>query len=317
VCSIISTSLVEDVCLTNCNTAAFRIAHESSSPQPLASSPHDIYHILSPHPALSPVPRDDDPSTVLEQQLNEEAWRQLLVQGVLAVLLPSEDLENACLRALVAEIFSEMILGNAVSQKVCEPWLLWDAITTVIQASQPRTATPEKLNDETKPSPTTAASRLEQFGLLSADSQGDDGADSFNLNRRRSNAASTASGLFWMGVQYIFMASRAAWILIHALATSSSLPSRSKTWLAFPTPNSPTQAERQEGPSSNSLSEVSSTSLADEHRPILDMGVWPMISKIIELNVRMPWLSGMLALVHHFAVYGPGKVADTDGAIDR
>lgn len=253
---------------------------------------------------------------MLEQQLNEEAWRQLLVQGVLAVLLPTEDLENACLRALVAEIFSEMILGNAVSQKVCEPWFLWDAITTVIQASQPRTATPETRNVETKPLPITAASRLEQFGLLSAESQ-QDGVDGFNLNRRRSNAASTASGLFWMAVQYIFLASRALWILAHALATSSSLPSRSKTWLAVANSYSPPQAERQEGTSSKSLSEVSSTALSDEQRPIFDMGIWPMISKVIELNVRMPWLSGMLALVHHGAVYGPGKVADTDGAIDR
>lgn len=314
--SIISTWPTEDVSLTDCNTAAFRIAHESSYPQPLANSSREIYHTLRPHPALSPVPRDDDPSTVLEQQLNEEAWRQLLVQGVLAVLLPTEDLENACLRALVAEIFSEMILGNAVSQKVCEPWLLWDAITTVIQASQPRIATPEKRNDETKPSQATAASRLEQFGLLSADSQ-QDGADGFNLNRRRSNAASIASGLFWMGVQYIFLASRAAWMLIHALATSSTLPSRSKTWLVMASSHSPTQAERQEGVSPTTLSEVSSSALPDDQRPILDMGVWPMISKVIELNVRIPWLSGILALIHHGAVYGPGRVADTDGAIDR
>lgn len=253
---------------------------------------------------------------MLEQQLNEEAWRQLLVQGVLAVLLPTEDLENACLRALVAEIFSEMILGNAVSQKVCEPWFLWDSITTVIQALHPRTATPETRNDQTKLVPATAASRLEQFGLLSAESQ-HDGVDGFNLNRRRSNAASTISRLFWMAVQYMFLASRALWIFAHALATSSTLPSRSKTWLAVANSYSPLQAERQEGASSKSLSDIPATALADDQRPILDMGIWPMISKIIELDVRMPWLSGLLALVHHGAVYGPGKVADTDGAFDR
>lgn len=269
---------------------------------------------MNPHPALSPVPREDDPSTVLEQQLNEEAWRQLLVQGVLAVLLPTEDLENACLRALVAEIFSEMIVGNAVSQKVCEPWFLWDAITTVIQASQPRTATPKTTgHEETKLLATTAASRLEQFGLLSAESH-QEGADGFNTNRRRSNAGSTAIGLFWMAVQYIFLASRAAWTLAHALATSSSLPSRSKTWLVVVNPG----GRQERGASSKCLPEVSpTTGLSDDQRPILDMGVWAMISKVIELKERMPWLSGMLALVHHGAVYGPGKVADTDGALDR
>ncbi|KAE9991647.1 hypothetical protein EG327_011268 [Venturia inaequalis] len=297
--------------LMDAHLEAFRIAHKSTYPQPLASSPREIYHILTPHPALTPVPRDDDPSTVLEQQLNEEAWRQLLVQGVLAVLLPTEDLENACLRALIAEIFSEMILGNAVSQKVCEPWFLWDAITTVIQASQPRTATPETRNEETKPPPTTAANRLEQFGLLSAESQ-QDAVEGFNLNRRRSNAASTASGLFWVVVHYTFLASRAVWTFAHALATSSSLPPRSKTWLAAVNSYSPQQAERKEGASS-----ISSAALSDDQRPILDMGIWPMISKVIALKVRMPWLSGMLALVHHGAVYGPGKVGDTDGAIDR
>ncbi|TLD36508.1 hypothetical protein E2P81_ATG02290 [Venturia nashicola] len=302
--------------LIDAHLEAFRIAHESTYPQPLASSPRDIYHILNPHPALSPVSRDDDPSTVLEQQLNEEAWRQLLVQGVLAVLLPTEDLENACLRALVADIFSEMILGNAVGQKVCEPWFLWDAITTVIQASQPSTATPQMRNEESRPLPTTAASRLEQFGLLSAESQ-HDGIEGFDLSRRPSDAASTASGLFWMAVQYMFLASRAVWILAHALATSSSLPSRSKTWLAAVKSSLPPQAERQEGASSKSLSEVSSTALSDDQGPILDMGIWPMISKVIDLKVRMPWLSGMLALVHHGALYGPGKVADTDGALDR
>lgn len=295
---------------TDCTTLAFRIAHESTYPRPSASSPREIYHILNPHPALSPVPRDDDPSTVLEQQLNEEAWRQLLVQGALAVLLPTEDLENACLRALVAEIFSEMILGNAVSQKVCEPWFLWDAITTLIQASQSHTEAPESRNDE------TTASRLEQFGLLSQDSH-QDGAGDSNLNRRRSSAASTASGLFWMGVQYIFLASRALWIFAHALATSPSLPSRSKTWLAVQSSYSPPQAERQDGASLKCESEISSTGLADSQRPILDMGIWPMISKVIALNARMPWLSGMFALVHYGAVYGPGKVADTDGGIDR
>ena len=92
----------------------------------LAHTSREIYHTLVPHPALTPVPRETDPSTILEQARNEESWRQLLVQGVLAVLLPTEDLENGCLRALVAEIFSDMILGNGVSGKACKPWLLWE-----------------------------------------------------------------------------------------------------------------------------------------------------------------------------------------------
>ncbi|RYZ32624.1 MAG: hypothetical protein EOP01_00570, partial [Propionibacteriaceae bacterium] len=70
----------------------------------------------------NPVPTESVPSATVEQRENESAWRQLLVQGVLAVLLPTEDLENGCLRALVAEIFAEMILGNGISGKACESW---------------------------------------------------------------------------------------------------------------------------------------------------------------------------------------------------
>jgi hypothetical protein len=303
---------MSNVFLTNCNTTAFRISQESLYPHPLASTPREIYHTLAPHPALSPVPLDDDPSALLEQELNEEAWRQLLVQGVLAVLLPTEDLENGCLRALVAEIFAEMILGNGLSKKACEPWLLWDAIATVIEATQPRTLA-RKQDVESAQLANTASSRLEQFGLLSVSKELSDDSHRFNLSRQGSAALSSASGLFWTVVQYMFLASTALRAVIYALATSSTLPSRSKTWL------SPSDAERQGQLSSNltARSETSSTTLSEDQRPILSMAVWSMFGNLIELKVRMPWLSGLLALLQHGALFGPGRVGDTDGALDR
>ena len=76
----------------------------------------------------------DDASKALEQKENEAAYRQLLVHGVLAVLLPTEDLENSCLTALVGQIFSEMIIGNGIGGKASEPWLLWEGITKTAEA---------------------------------------------------------------------------------------------------------------------------------------------------------------------------------------
>ena len=297
---------MSSVFLTNCNTVASRVSNESLYPQTLAGSPREIYHSLSPHPALSPVPHDDDSSTLLEQARNEEVWRQLLVQGVLAVLLPTEDLENRCLRALVAEIFSEMILGNGLSQKACESWLLWDAITTIIEALQPRT-----LKDVGKP--TVAVSRLEQFGLLST-SADDEGSQHSNLKHPGSAASVSVSGLFWTVIQYIFLASTAVRVVIYAVATSLLLPSRSKTWLSV---QSPTQTARQDVILPKSHSEISSTSLSDDHQPILSMSMWSAVGRVVQLDVRMPWLSGMFALLHHLAIFGPGRIGDTDGALDR
>jgi hypothetical protein len=304
---------VQDVAPANCHTIAFRIAHESLYPHPLASTPRDIYHTLTPHPALSPVPHDADPSTLLEQERNEEAWRQLLVQGVLAILLPTEDLENGCLRTLVADIFAEMILGNGVSKKACEPWLLWDAITTVIEATRPRG---DDVGGKGN-SPATAASRLEQFGLLSASSERVDGSRRFNLKAQGSAAFSSASGLFWTIVQYIFLASTAVRVVIYALATSSTLPSRSKTWLA------PTEAERLGTviptipTTSHPETSTSPASLLRDQRPILDMAVWALMGRLVDMRTRMPWLSGLLALLQHGALVGPGRVGDTDGVLDR
>jgi hypothetical protein len=281
---------------------AFRIAYEAVYPQPLAHSPREVYHILVPHPALAPVPRESDPATIFEQARNEESWRQLLVQGVLAVLLPTEDLENGCLRALVAEIFSDMILAKGVSGKACEPWLLWDAITTVIEALQPKTLKVVEV-------PTIAATRLEQFGLLSQSRefrQGQEQSQRGNLSRPGSAASQSISGGFWTIVSFVFLAFTAVRTLIYTVATSSSLPSRSKTWLVT---QPPTQTEAVDAPSDSLLS--------DAQRPILSMSAWAMAGRILDLDIRMPWLSGLFSLSHHIAMCGPGMVADTDGVLDR
>lgn len=202
----------------------------------------------------------------------------------------------------MAEIFSEMILGNGVSGKACEPWLLWDAITTVIEALQPRTL-------KAVEKPTVAATRLEQFGLLAKGKESTSEGQQIqrgNLTSPGSAASKSISGMFWSIVSFAFLASAAVRTLIYTVATSSSLPTRSKTWLS-------TQSTAQP-----EVVDASSDSLpSDDPRPILSMSVWTMTSRIIDLDVRLPWLSGLFALSHHVAVYGPGRVGDTDGGFDR
>jgi hypothetical protein len=202
----------------------------------------------------------------------------------------------------VAEIFSEMILGNGVSGKACEPWLLWDAITTVIEALQPQTL---KVVEE----PAVAATRLEQFGLLSQRREprfGGQQSQRGNLTSPGSAASHSISGIFWSIVSFAFLAFTAVRSIIYTIATASSLPSRSKTWLST---QSPAQSE---------VVDASEDSLpSDDQRPILSMSVWAMVGRILDLDIRMPWLSGLFSLSHHIAMYGPGRVGDTDGALDR
>ncbi|KAM3453501.1 hypothetical protein MY3296_003732 [Beauveria thailandica] len=108
--------------------AAYRTSHDPVSQEPVAVNPRQVYHALCPLPQLSPVPQKGDQSSFEEQQENESAYRQLLVQAVLAILLPTEDLENPCLTAIVGQIFSELIVGNIVAGKASQPWLLYESI---------------------------------------------------------------------------------------------------------------------------------------------------------------------------------------------
>ncbi|KAL6895964.1 PXA domain-containing protein [Trichoderma longibrachiatum] len=111
------------------HATARRMASRSAMQPPVDADAREIYHSIFPLPFLSPVPRLGDDGTAVElQRQNEATYRQLLVQAVLAILLPTEDLENPCLTALVEQILSELIIGNVIAGKASQPWLLYEAI---------------------------------------------------------------------------------------------------------------------------------------------------------------------------------------------
>ncbi|EON63425.1 hypothetical protein W97_02652 [Coniosporium apollinis CBS 100218] len=291
--------------LLDSHVKAYRVSRRATGYQSLASDPREVYHTLNPHPALSPVPYENDPSCMLEQGQNEAAWRQLLVQGVLAVLLPTEDLENGCLRALVAEVFSETILGNGISGKACEGWLIWEAITKVADVLRPRIPVVEEVV-ESKLEP--GLNRLEKFGLLSSSNQTTEPAESYAIIAHEPTAITT---LLWLVVQYTIFAVTAIRAVILAIATSSSLPARSMTGS---NPWSPIVSARQ---SPLLRAEATTAETAAPKRPILSMSVWSCASHLLELESRMPWLAGFVSLLHHGALVGPGQVGRTDGMLDR
>jgi len=97
----------------------YRIARERQS---TALSPHatvnDIFHSLQPHIALSASPE------------SERMYLKLLSSGILAVLLPTEDLESECESTLIREVLSGMVLWNIV-EKMSEPHIIFEMITKV------------------------------------------------------------------------------------------------------------------------------------------------------------------------------------------
>lgn len=292
---------------------AFRLAKQQATRHhSLVSDARITYHTLHPHPALSPVPSESVPSSIVEQRENESAWRQLLVQGVLAVLLPTEDLENSCLRALVAEIFAEMILGNGISGRACEGWLLWEGITRIAEVLQD--GAKEEAPQSKGGAPEQSLSRLERYGLLSPREDGQSGSAKPQLpgEQRHGSATVTVSGMFWAVVQYAFLACTAMRAVIVGLATSSSLPPRSVTGASD---QSPVEGNRQS--QLPHAAQPAARRLMASKRPIVSMKLWSCASRLVELDLRMPWLSGLISMLHWIVLAGPGKVGDTGGLLDR
>ena len=216
----------------------------------------------------------------------------MLVQGALAVLLPTEDLENACLRTLVADVISDSILGNSIGGKVCEGWFIWGSINKLVEVAKAKIepkATGEQIEVDTR-------SRLEKFGLLSDKSR--DEGDGKQIRR------SAFSSSFWRMLQYGYLAFIALRFIILGFTTAYSQPSRSLSVLRMSKSTESSPVEKA----------------AESHhrlRPILDFGIFTLVSIVMDLSSSMPWLSGSAALLQHHLIYGPLKIGATDGIIDQ
>jgi hypothetical protein len=229
----------------------------------------------------------------------------------LALLLPTEDLKNGCLRALVAEIFAEMILGNGISGKACEGWVLWEGITRIAEVLQ-TDATKEKDLQPDDPNIEQSLTRLERYGLLSSHEGTEvNPKERLDAGQRRHKASAVyTSGAFWVIIQYAFLAFTAVRAVILSLATLSSLPSRSAS-----IDQSCVEAGSQsQTPQADT---VASRRPFETKRPVVSMSLWTCVAQLAELDVRMPWLLGFISMLHRGALVGPGRVGETDGVLDR
>lgn len=216
-----------------------------------------------------------------EQSRNEAAYRQLLVQAVLAVLLPTEDLENPCLTALVGQIFSELIIGNVVANRAAQPWLLWEGICVVARVLEDKKA--------------VARAKLVGGGQLRSDGK----------PARRY----TVHGFFLSIINLVLLFITSVRLLASAAMAPSSLPSRLSLAGGKELDDSGNHHEYE---TSAQSSRTSSTRV-----PILEFSVWSCAASLTELPSRMPWLSGFLSLLQYAAMNGPGRFGRLDGTLDR
>lgn len=256
-----------------------RIAFQRLHPDPLHIESRSIYHSLWPTPALYPVPNEHDVTTITSQQENEALYCQLLVEGILAVLLPTEDLENGCLTALVGQILSEMIIGNGVGGKACEPWLLWESITKVAELILPHLP---------------QAKAQKETCVANSDKRCSEGIFPALFNMAEALSVILAK-TFWMTLQSAYSVFALLWSVIIILSNSATLPERR--------------------PVLASLNEAGQQT--HKKRPILHMRIWSCVSDLLDLNIRMPWMYAVLSMLIWAAIEGLGTVGRTNGIIDK
>ncbi|KAK2728835.1 PXA domain-containing protein [Colletotrichum kahawae] len=266
---------------------AYRAAHDPVSRPPTEVDPREVYHALCPVAPLSPIPRPDQPETVAKQQENEAIYRQLLVQGVLAVLLPTEDLENDCLTSLVGQIFSELIIGNVLANRLSQPWLIYECLIILTRV----------LERKSEPIEEDVADAVQ--------------AGSAAPLPRPARRSWSIQGVFWSFVHWCFLSFAMIRLLVSTLAMSSSLPPRAD--VAYDEKHEVTgQLSDSKTPDLTGLDEAQPVKT-----PIFAFKLWTCISDLIELDARMPWMSGTLSMLQLGAMKGPGRVAALNGPMDR
>lgn len=228
-------------------------------------------------------------------------YRQLLVQGVLAILLPTEDLENDCLTAIVGQIFSEMIMGGTIGGKASEPWLLWEGIAKATEVIK------DKLHNKSNT----------QLGSGRPPTHSVDPATSDKSARSSENwrVGLSIQKIFWAMLQYVFLTLTAARFLVAALASSTHLPSRVAP--ATKLTGSKAAEDEVEAPSVADRSTAPNSRCSPSKQPILKMKIWSCASALLDLSVRMPWLGAAISMLQWAAITGPGEVGNTDGMIDK
>ncbi|UKZ51954.1 hypothetical protein TrVGV298_005721 [Trichoderma virens] len=218
------------------------------------------------------------------QRENEATYRQLLVQGVLAILLPTEDLENPCLTALVEQIFSELIIGNVIAGKASQPWLLYEAICITAKSLGEQ-------KDRTKARIVSGKDQPSDLGQDAAKSQ-----------------KWTAQGIFVLIIHLGILFFNALRLMAGTLADSISLPPRTALHL---------DEEAAEGAHNDKQPPQSTDTNLRAKVPVLSFRLWACFGNLIELEERKPWLGGFISLLQTAAINGPWCIAGLNGPLDR
>lgn len=235
------------------------------------------------------MPDISDPASVSKQKEAETVYRQLLAQGILAVLLPTEDLENTCFRTVTCDILADLLFGKIVSDKVCEGWFLWGTVAKLV--SELKTRWMERKSKE---------GRLGAFDPSPTESHASHGDGLSHKGQSR------LSSLLWGILQFCYLTYVSIRFVVSGLFRVASTPSKGSVSTSSPV-FSINPAKGAPGSTESGMS----------GSPVIKYRFFGMLAQLADVPRRMPWLGGMLALVQHQLLTGPGRLGESGGVVDR
>lgn len=255
----------------------------------------DVYHTLRPHPALQPVPNLKQPHTIVQQQRNDSDYRRLLSEGVLAILLPIEDLQNPCLFSLVSEIVADLVLGSLLMSRICEGTFIYDCIARACDYARLRRGTQAWIRDRK----VIPKDKLSAYGLL---------AQPESPQPKRLSTKRRLADAFWAVSQSVYLFYVGSQIFFALLASTRS-------WPRVYTDATTTAEEAQTHATARSRSPK--TDRAATHKPMMAMRIWRALGTLLWIDIRMSWLSAVVQSLQQLALRGPGQIGGYDGRLDR
>ena len=274
-------------------TIAFRQCRDLAASRHLPADDRILYSTLLPHTALLPTPTD--PSSCHQQQLHESTYRKLLAEGILALLVPAEDLRNPCLKSLLTEILADMILGGLLSKKLCDGTFIYDMLQRAADSAR---GTSKPWAAMETPSQPAKIDRLAQFGLLSP---------------KLPTGNHEITNVFWSMVGYLILIATYLQTCFNSWMWTTKLPARSlkKDSTIHDAPRPDTFVDLVSGIQHEVVTAIPKPVA---HLPMISYRLWTMAATMVNLPERMPWLIGIAKLTRHFLLQHFG---DYDGYLDR
>ena len=188
----------------------------------------------------------------------------------------------------MADVIAETILGNAIGGKLCEGYFIWGNISKLIEMVKSRIepkATGEEIEVDTR-------GRLEKFGLLSERGEA--------TRPTSAGYRSTLASVSWRALQYVYLMFIAIRFIVQGLIAASARPRRSQLVSNM-----------------EASSPITKPVLSWPPAPLINYKFFSLVSSILDLPLRAPWLSGSLSLLQSHLVNGPLAVGATDGILDQ